>query len=176
MTKHRPQLLAVVAAAALLAGCVSGTATSSESAATSRSDRGMVDFARCMRAHGVNMSDPFHRPGHEGLTVDLPEQGPATSNGYNACGHYLEATLLLKEQTAARRITPTVRLGLIHYAECMRSHAIGMLDPDPTGQLALGNVPGIDNSLGRYTPQFAAADRACRHVLPASVPDDGTGP
>jgi hypothetical protein len=136
----------------------------------------MVQFAGCMRAHGISMSDPFHRPGHEGLTVDLPERGPATTDAYNACGHYLDATIQLKEQGAARRITPAVRLGLIHYAECMRSHAIGMLDPDPTGALALGNVPGIDNTLGRQTPEFAAADRACRHLLPASVPDNGTGP
>jgi hypothetical protein len=179
MTQHRLQLLAVAAAAALLAGCGSGTTTggtSSESGATLRSDRGMVRFAGCMRAHGINMSDPFHRPGHEGLSVDLPERGPATTDAYNACGHYLEATVQLKEQAAAHRLTPAVRLGLIHYAECMRSHAIGMLDPGPLGQLSLGNVPGITNDLGRQTPQFAAADRACRHLLPASVPDNGTGP
>jgi hypothetical protein len=136
----------------------------------------MVQFTHCMRGHGVNVADPFHRPGHAGLTIDMPQPGPATTGAYTACGHFLQATVELKIQAAARRITPAVRLTLIHYAECMRRHGIGMLDPDPTGQLALGNVPGINNDLGRYTPQFHAADHACRSALPASVHDDGTGP
>jgi hypothetical protein len=37
-------------------------------------------------------------------------------------------------------------------------------------------VPGISNDYGRYSPQFRAADQACRHLLPADVHDDGTGP
>jgi hypothetical protein len=136
----------------------------------------MVQFARCMRAHGVNMSDPVHLPGHQGLSIDLPRQGPATTEAYNACGRYLQATIELKEGAAARTITPVVRLALIHYAECMRSHAIAMLDPGPLGDLSLGNVPGINNGIGRYTPRFHFADRACRHLLPAGVHDNGTGP
>jgi hypothetical protein len=58
----------------------------------------------------------------------------------------------------------------------MRSHAIAMLDPGPMGELSLGNVPGINNGIGRYSPQFHLADQACRHLLPASIHDDGTGP
>jgi hypothetical protein len=178
MTRIRLQLLAGASAAGIIAGCgVTSTArTSSEPAAALRSDRGMVQFAHCMRAHGINMPDPFHRPGHEGLTIELPEQGPATADAYNACGRYLQATIELKEQSAAQRITPAIHLELIRYAECMRTHAIAMLDPGPMGQLALGNVPGISNGLGRYTPQFRTADQACRHLLPASIHDDGSGP
>ena len=136
----------------------------------------MVQFARCMRAHGINMPDPFHRLGHQGLSIELPQPGPATTGAYNACGHYLQATIELKQRAAEQRLTPTVRLGLIHYAECMRSHAIPMLDPGPLGQLDLGNVPGISNGSGRYTPQFRIADQACRHLLPSTVHDNGTGP
>ena len=136
----------------------------------------MVEFARCMRAHGINMPDPFHRPGHDGLSIELPQQGPATSDAYSTCGRYLQATIELKQRAAEQTITPAVRLGLIHYADCMRSHAIAMLDPGPLGQLSLGNVPGISDGFGRYTPQFRNADRACRVLLPASIQDNGTGP
>lgn len=178
MTRRRLPLFAASAAAALLAGCGGSSTTPGRSAeaAAARSDRGMVEFARCMRAHGINVPDPFHRPGHEGLSVDLPEQGPATSDAYGACGHFLEPTIELKQRAAEQRITPAMRLGLIRYAECMRGHAIAMLDPGQMGQLSLGPVPGISNGLGRYTPQFRAADHSCRHLLPASIPDDGTGP
>ena len=65
---------------------------------------------------------------------------------------------------------------LIAYARCMRAHDIAMLDPNSSGALNLGQVPGIDNDFGRYSPQFRAADAACRHLLPAGVHDDGTGP
>jgi len=37
-------------------------------------------------------------------------------------------------------------------------------------------VPGITSDFGRYSPQFRAADTACRHLLPTGVHDDGTGP
>jgi hypothetical protein len=167
--------VAATAAAALLAGC-GRTATTLEAPASLRSDRGMIEFAHCMRAHGVNMPDPYHRPGHEGLSIELPEQGPATSDAYRSCSQYLKPVIELKELGAQQRITAAVRLGLIRYAECMRTHAVPMLDPNALGQLNLGNVPGITNGFGRYTPQFHAADRDCRHLLPASVPDNGTGP
>ena len=36
---------------------------------TAQGDRDMVNFARCMRAHGVAMPDPVHQPGHTGLTL-----------------------------------------------------------------------------------------------------------
>lgn len=167
------------AAATLLAGC-GGTAIhdgpSTEAAAAIRSDRAMVEFARCMRTHGVDMPDPFHRPGHDGLSIDLPEQGRATSDAYRACGSYLQPAIELKERAVEQRITPAIRLGLIRYAECMRSHAIAMLDPNQLGQLSLGSVPGISDGFGRYSPQFRIADRNCRQLLPSSIPDDGTGP
>jgi hypothetical protein len=62
----------------------------------------------------------------------------------------------------------------------MRQHEIAMLDPSPVptrgGLVTLGRVPGIDNDFGRYSPQFRAADDACRHLLPSAVHDTGTGP
>jgi len=65
---------------------------------------------------------------------------------------------------------------LTDYARCMRAHDIDMLDPTPQGELNLGRVPGITSDFGRYSPQFRAADSACRHFLPAGVHDNGTGP
>jgi hypothetical protein len=179
MRRLRLPLLATAAAAALLAGCGGGSTSApnaTEAAAAVRSDQGMIQFARCMRAHGVDMPDPFHRPGHAGLSISLPEQGPATTNAYKACGQFLEPTIELKQRAAAKTITPAVRLGLVRYAECMRGHAVPMLDPNAMGQLNLGDVPGLSNGFGRYTPQFHAADHECRQFLPANIRDDGTGP
>ena len=154
----------------------SGHATSSAQPLTQQqSDQDMISFTRCMRSHGVQMSDPVHRPGHAGLSIDLPERGPATSAAYAACTHFIQAILSDKSAGAAAQAAPQLA-ALTRYAQCMRGHDINMLDPTPQGELNLGNVPGITSDFGRYSPQFRAADTACRHFLPAGVRDDGTGP
>lgn len=174
----------------LAAGCGGGSATptvaslgghgatsGSRVAALTQSqgDADMVSFTRCMRAHGVQISDPVHRPGHAGLSVDIPPHTPASAAGYGACTHFLAPIIDIKMRAGAARAAPQLP-ALTRWAECMRSHDIAMLDPTPQGVLSLGNVPGITASYGRYSPQFRAADAACRHLLPASVHDDGSGP
>ncbi|HEY5362126.1 MAG TPA: hypothetical protein VIJ82_31335 [Streptosporangiaceae bacterium] len=138
-------------------------------------DHDMISFARCMRGHGVQMADPFHRPGHAGLSIDLPTQDPATHLGYVACQHFLQPIIAAK-QAGMPRVGAATLAALTRYAQCMRGHDISMLDPTSFGALSLGNVPGITSDFGRSAPQFRAADSACRHLLPAGVHDDGTGP
>ncbi len=141
-----------------------------------QSDLDMVHFAACMRSHGVAMSDPFHRPGHAGLSIDMPTQDAATRPAYSACTHFVQPIIRAKQAGAAGALTPARLAALTSYAECMRGHDINMLDPAPAGELNLGNVPGITSDFGRYSPQFRAADTDCRHFLPAGVSDNGTGP
>jgi hypothetical protein len=171
-------LAALVCLTVLAAGCSSGqqAAGGLRPPSTSQSDQEMVGFARCMRAHGVQISDPFHRPGHSGLTIDMPTQDAATRPGYAACNHFIARLEQVKAAGAASQAAPNLP-ALTRYAECMRAHDINMLDPTPQGELALGNVPGMAaNDFGRYSPQFRTADTDCRHLLPAGVADDGTGP
>ena len=138
-------------------------------------DRDMISFARCMRAHGVQMRDPFHRAGHSGLSIEDP-----TADGGEPARvqrlHAFPAADYADEERPRGGRRGADDAPLTEYARCMRSHDIGMLDPTPQGQLNLGRVPGITSDFGRYSPQFRAADAACRHFLPASVHDDGTGP
>jgi len=191
--RHRPFRCWVVplAAAAVLAGCSSGgqqgapvasvsghgggTAAAGQALTQQQSDQDMISFTRCMRGHGVQMSDPVHRPGHAGLSLDLPTRDSATSAAYAACTHFIAAMLQIKSAGAAAQAAPHLA-ALTRYAQCMRSHDINMLDPTPQGELNMGSVPGITSNFGRYSPQFRAADAACRHLLPAGVRDDGSGP
>jgi len=188
--------LMLAAAAALSAACSSGSgaqagpgnspvaslaghggtaAGAPQMPSVAQSDQDFVDFARCMRAHGVQMRDPFHRPGHAGLSIEMPTRDAATSAAYGACNHFIAKIIQAKMSGAASQAVADLP-ALTRYAQCMRSHDIAMLDPGPQGQLNLGNVPGITSDFGRYSPQFRAADQACRHLLPAGVHDDGTGP
>jgi len=181
--------VAVLAGAAVLAtGCSSGpggtpvaslsghaVASSPQALTEAQSDQNMISFTRCMRGHGVQMPDPFHRTGHAGLSIDMPSRGPATNAAYAVCNHYIQANITAKQAGAAAQAAPHLA-ALTRYAQCMRSHDINMLDPTQLGELNLGHVPGITSDFGRYSPQFRAADAACRHFLPAGVRDDGTGP
>jgi hypothetical protein len=140
-----------------------------------QSDQDMISFTRCMRAHGISIHDPVHRAEHAGLSVDVPQHDNATRAGWAACGHFLAKTIQLKEAGARAQVAQELPQ-LLAYARCMRSHDINMLDPNAMGGLNLGRVPGITSNFGRYSPQFRSADAACRHLLPAGVHDNGSGP
>jgi hypothetical protein len=148
-------------------------ATGQLTAAQSAQD--MVNFTRCLRSHGVAEPDPFHRSGHVGLSVEIPTPGPTTNAALGTCNHFIEPIAQAK-QAGARQELAAWLPALTRYAQCMRAHDISMLDPTPEGSVNLGNVPGISSDFGRYSPQFRAADHACRHLLPAAIHDDGTGP
>ena len=161
----------------LAAGCSSRQSSSSGQATQltqSQSDQDMVSFARCMRGHGVQMSDPVHRPGHAGLSIDMPPQDAATRTAYAACNHFMAPIVQMKNAGAAAQAAPHLT-ALTRYAECMRAHDIPLLDPNRQGEVEMGRLPGMLN-VGRYSPQFRSADAACRHLLPAGVHDDGSGP
>jgi hypothetical protein len=182
-------LLALSATAIAMAACSSGPAgpqvahlpghgshaNGPGQLTSAQSDRDMINFARCMRSHGVQMPDPLHRPGHSGLSIEIPAQTAANRPAFSACNHFLAPIIQMKNAHAAAVAAPELH-GLTEYARCMRAHDIGMLDPTAQGALNLGRVPGITSDFGRYSPQFRAADRACRHFLPAGVHDNGTGP
>ena|SRR5215469_4466665 len=160
----------------LAAGCYSSAATSGADPLVRQGDADLVNFAHCMRAHGVQMSDPYHQPGHIGLTVNMPPQSSATRTAYAACDHYMQDLIQIKEARTTALATSRLR-ALTRYAECMRAHDINMLDPNARGELDLGDVAGMaNNDFGRQSPQFHSADAACRHLLPAGTGDDGTGP
>jgi len=151
------------------------TAHTSDQLTVAQSDRDMVQFTRCLRGHGVAVPDPFHRPGHSGLSVEIPTPGPTTNAALTACNHFLAPIAQMKQAHAQQELASWLP-ALTHYSECMRNHDIAMLDPNAQGAVSLGSVPGISNDFGRYSPQFRAADSTCRHLLPAAIHDDGTGP
>jgi hypothetical protein len=166
-------MLALSAATLTVAACSSSHTTAQDTGA--QMDQDMIHFAHCMRAHGVQIRDPYHRAGHNGLSISVPAQTAANRPAFNACNHFLQPIVQFKKSHMRAEAAP-IMSALTAYARCMRAHDIAMLDPTPEGELNLGRVPGINNDFGRYSPQFRAADSACRHFLPASVHDDGTGP
>ena len=130
----------------------------------------LVKFAECMRSHGIDVPDP--QPGRVQVPVATD---PATTAALRACQQWLPTVSAAAKSSQNAKLAAELP-GLIGYARCMRGHDIAMLDPNSFGALNLGQVPGINKDFGRYSPQFRAADAACRHLLPAGMHDDGTGP
>jgi len=55
---------------------------------------------------------------------------------------------------------------LLAYSRCMRAHGITKFpDPDSHGDLGLNAGPG--SGIDPNSPQYKAADRACKHLMPA---------
>src|SRR5215471_3633965 len=48
-------------------------------------DQALLDWTNCMRAHGVQVADPVHHPGHAGLSINIPNVGPNVSEARQAC-------------------------------------------------------------------------------------------
>src|SRR6478736_1260065 len=98
--RHRFAVAVLAGVAVLAAGCTSArgpgsapvaslsghaVASSPQALTEAQGDQNMISFARCMRGHGVQMPDPAHRPGHAGLTIDMPSRGPANNAAYAVC-------------------------------------------------------------------------------------------
>jgi hypothetical protein len=114
----------------------------------------MLDFARCMRAHGVNMDDP--QTGGGGIRIQAPKGGMDQSKmeaATKACQQYLpnggQLPSLSPQQVETMR----------KYAQCMRDHGVNMPDPDTNGAVRITGVNPND-------PAFKAAQEACRAYQP----------
>ena len=201
----RAAALAVVAVALALlaAGCggsagadAEGVATAggakdadtADAAADKDPQQAGLDFARCMREHGVDMPDPefggdgFIRvgpgPGADGAasgeaTAGEPTGPPAGfEEADKACRHFLDDLV----QDGGGPIDAEAQDRMLKFAECMREHGVDMPDPEFSGgggrfQARVGG-PGIDPS----SQTFKDAQEACGSLFgPDGGPDGGPG-
>ena len=120
-----------------------------------------LEFARCMREHGVDMPDPEvdsqgrmrFNIGGPGSTGDRPDPKKLEA-AQQACGH------LMGGGDGPGRLDPEAQDAMLAFARCMREHGIDM--PDPTGDgLLLKSERGPDPR----SAKFKEAKRACDHHL-----------
>jgi hypothetical protein len=167
-------LASVVAAAALgLAACGGGAASTSGAGAGGTGTAGAgglhgassakpLEFARCMRAHGLtDFPDPV--PGPDGYSFrirttpgsPMGPQAPRFRTAQNACKAFSPFGNLTPAQQAAANAKA------LKYSQCMRSHGIGSYpDPDGQGTIKVAAGPGIDP----YSPRFKQATAACQSL------------
>jgi hypothetical protein len=131
-----------------------GSATTTTGQSSSRDPMAQaLEFATCMRSHGVpNFPDPKTN-GTGKVTLSLPDSLEATA-AQKACHQFLpgEGRPDTKEQAKERAF-------LLKYAACMRKHGITKF-PDPDSDGKFPNTGGFD----RTGPFFEAARKACQPV------------
>jgi hypothetical protein len=168
MTSISSRAAAMVSAAALLllvAACSATPSANSSGGASGSSS--MLSFAQCMRSHGV--------PGYP----DPDSSGSIPKKSASQLG--VTAAQLQSAQNACQNLLPNGGSGpnqaqeqyertlSLKFAVCMRSHGVAL--PDPGG--SRDRIPdpatvGIDQG----SPQFQAANQACRKYRPAYMPSN----
>jgi hypothetical protein len=129
-------------------------------------ERAQLEYARCMRRHGVDFPDPVNgRFEYRGRRADEPK----LEDAQRACRHILEdvAPPLNEEQEAE------LREASLEFARCMREHGIDYPDPqfsEDEGGMTQVLPEGVEDD-----PKFEEAQKACQPILDAVQPDGSSG-
>ena len=149
--------------ASLSGGGTTGTTNGTAKTADKDLQQAALDFAKCMREHGIDMPDPqVDEQGRVRVRVGGPGGGARPDpkkldEAQKACGGLMGAG-----GDGPGQIDPEERDAMVAFARCMREHGIDM--PDPTGD---GLVMRKDDDRGPdpSSKQFQEAEKACDHHL-----------
>ncbi len=177
-----------LAATLLIAGCGGSRDPSNDPSSASLRSAGL-EFAACMRSHGVpNFPDPSTSSGGglqiqssqrngqgQTMTVNgVPVNAPAFQSAMNTCQKYMP-----KPKLISGGITQ-LKANALKMAQCMRSHGVPNF-PDPTVKSGPNGGIGIQIAgpgLNPQSPALQAAQQKCRGFmgLPAGGPGAPTSP
>jgi hypothetical protein len=133
----------------------------------------MLDFAACMREHGIDMPDPqFDGRGGGFVQVGGPDDVGDMEAAQKACEPLMEDAIA----DIQNRLTPEEQARMqqqaLDFAKCMREHGIDIPDPQfgDGGRvtIGLGGGPGGDDGpssdgpvIDPDDPEFQEAQEAC---------------
>jgi hypothetical protein len=150
---------------ALPAGALALAACGSSGGSSAASGNSALEFAQCMRAHGVaSFPDPGSSGGQFfGPGSGINPQAPAFRAAGKACAK------LNPSVTAAVHLSEAQKLAELRFAQCMRTHGVPSF-PDPT--YGPGNGPGpvialrgmffrVGPGIDPRSPAFRQAAGAC---------------
>jgi hypothetical protein len=171
LSRRRAVSLAGLVAAAVLglAACggastsgtgAGGTAAPGTAGRITGSDAKLLEFARCMRAHGLTgFPDPVAGPDGYGFRIGITPGSPLNPHSprFQAANNACKAFSPYEGLSPAQQVVANAKA--LKYSRCMRSHGISAY-PDPNGQgtIEVAAGPGIDPN----SPRFQQAEHACQ--------------
>jgi hypothetical protein len=122
----------------------------------------LLAFSKCMREHGISDFPDPDRNGGIALQGtpggDLDKDNPQFAAALTACK-------VLMPNGGQPQQSEQDRRSNLAYSKCMRAHGLkDFPDPDRNGGISVELTPGSD--LAPDNPQFLAADKACKDLLP----------
>jgi hypothetical protein len=158
-----------------------GGSSSPESSASAQQK--MVAYSQCMRTHGVpEFPEPtegkllVHRSDHNGHVTGINPESAQFQAAEKACEKL--APNGGKAPSAAEQAK--MQESALNFSKCMRSHGVPNF-PDPefrhSGGGGLGiRIGGKGSGIDPNSPQFEAAQKACRSLMPGPKGGPGGGP
>jgi hypothetical protein len=146
----------------------------------------MLDFARCMREHGVDMPDPDTSGGGPGVVTF--KAGGAASAGASAgtqldgdTSKFQEAHEACKDlmgDVGPINLSPEQQQEMqdkaLAFSRCMREHGINMPDPTFDGGGVMMKIDG-DSGFDPSDPKFEEAQKACGSAFGPAGAKAGAG-
>jgi len=121
-----------------------------------------IEYASCMRAHGVKDFPDPRTVGTGSIMLSIPDSHAATA-AKKACQQLLPGGGAPSASGQAQRLA-----SLLKYAHCMREHGIPSF-PDPNDQGEFPSSAGFDRS----DPSYRAAQKACLPLAGGFVKERG---
>jgi hypothetical protein len=154
-------VLCAVVASLLLAAC---GGASPKATATQENEERLVNFARCMREHGVNVSTSTESgKGQLRVNGSTPQ---AMDAAQSACKRY-------QPSAGKQNLTPQEKVALeeavMKFAKCMRERGINVHTSTAGGgvRIQTHRVGGGERGPNPESPAFQAAQKACQGLLPS---------
>ena len=148
------------------------TATSADPSAADPEDA-MLDFARCMREHGVNVADPQtsgNGAGGGGVMIEIgdgidPEEMEAAQE---ACQPLMAGAVGDFEPPDPEELE-RMQEQMLEFAKCMREHGVDFPDPVFSGDGASIQISG-EAAIGPDGDGMTEAQEACQAELGGEAP------
>lgn len=151
-----------------------GAESSAQPSASLDPETAQLEFAKCMREHGIDMPDPETAPGG-GFTQRIEvgkDDADKMQAAQEACDQFLPNAGNFRGE-----LDPAQLDKMVKFAQCMRKNGIDMPDPATNGKGGLtfrsqGSASGsggpdkaASDGIDPESPEFQAAQQACRSIL-----------
>jgi hypothetical protein len=149
-------LLVPCALATLALAACGGSGAKATDSTSQANEQQALNFTRCMREHGVNISTPNSPGGPINVTGTSPQVMEAAQK---ACARY-------RPQGGPEKLSPAERAAredaVQSFARCMRSHGVEVQAQTQGGAVRIG----VHMNSAKENPAFQAAQKACEGYLP----------
>lgn len=140
----------------------------------------MLDYAACMREHGIDMPDPNMNGGGSVIEIEATSSGADAGGSIEDMlgGEFMAAERACSDLLGAMtsehdpKLEAEIMEALLAHTECMREHGIDVSDPNMSGGVIVMEANDLEGT-DFLSDEYVAAEQACRDVLPFG--DEGLG-